>query len=581
MASQNTPRATPAPAEAARAPGKAAPPAGKPAPPPQALSPSDPGIDDSFTRLRPPKWFGKRVGRFKLINLLGKGAFGRVFLAEDVDLQRQVALKVLTPDAGARSAREEAVAAGESVETTGLDAAMHQTVERMIYEARAAAKLDHPNIVQILEVGRLEGTGLCGYIAMELLEGGTLQELVRAAGPMDVPRACTVIAEAAEALAYAHEMGVIHRDIKPANLMLGRGGRCKVVDFGLACVEESARQKRPFPVGGTASYLAPELIRGGPPDPKTDQYALAATLYALLVGHGPFKRETKRQILEAHLRSPVPDIRKLRPDIEEGLWNIIRRGMSKDPAQRFANARQLGHALRVYTISPHQQSEASEIFAASLAGALAPAAGPDAAAQRRAAARGPSGANLDALTVFMKRNWRYLAVGAAPPLLLLALLLGLRGCAGGSPESVAASVPAPPVALHPDREAAPGTAAAEPAPQDADYIPAADYDRLVRIARGEDPVHSDRMARVGGRVVHARASETGRVFRIFFEGAQREQSFGVVYFPALFPAMQEKFGGESGSGLEGKLIRVTGEVDLYQDNPQIVVESPEQIEVVE
>lgn len=598
------------------------------------------------SRFYNPSWLGKRIGRFRLISLLGKGAFGRVFLAEDVDLRRRVALKVITAGATAKSIRAEAQAAGEAMDTSRLEAAVKEAVDRMIHEARAAARIEHPGVVQVYQIGRLEGGG-GGYIAMELLEGGTLQDVVRAAGPMDVPRACALIAEAAEALGHGHEQGVVHRDVKPANLMLSRGGRCKVADFGLACVREAGEQKGDFAIAGTALYMAPEIILGRSPTARSDQYALAATLYTVLAGRPPFRGERKQQILQAHVRSPVPDLRELRPDVERGLWKAIRRGMSKNPSRRFETIQQFGQALRLYTVS--LQPEALDEFAASLAQVLGPpaeATGSTARSARGSASRSSSTARgkstrrssaslLGALQGRLRTTGASLAgfarrspgsvAGAAALVLLVTIALWAGGAfsdpapvvAGPEAASTDSANPpphAPPAPALPGESASFGESAAvaserqpsvtpsrqtamnppqgtPPAPLDApaaepesaDFIPAADYQRLLRIAQGKDADHPERRATVGGRVTHARPSPTGKVFHIYFEGAQRDKSFGVVYFSdrRLFERMAEKFGGADGSVLEGKLIRVTGQVNLYQDNPQIVVESPDQIEVVE
>ncbi|MEL7240481.1 MAG: serine/threonine-protein kinase, partial [Planctomycetota bacterium] len=158
-----------------------------------------------------PKWLGKRVGRFRLVSLLGNGSWGKVFEAEDTNIRRRVALKLIA-----------------AVSQNGKPTA---DFNRVSSEARAAASLEHPNNISIYEVGR---HGDFFFIAMELAEGGSIDEQLATGGPLDVPRACTIAAEAADALAVAHECGVVHRDIKPGNLLLTRTGRCKLTDFGLA-----------------------------------------------------------------------------------------------------------------------------------------------------------------------------------------------------------------------------------------------------------------------------------------------------------------------------------------------------------
>src|SRR5579864_6649108 len=174
-----------------------------------------------------PAWQGKRVGRFRLVAELGRGSMGRVLRAEDTLLHRQVAIKVL-PKVLRRGSKTIAV-------------------ERLLAEARAAATLDHPHVVTVYEVNESGGVY---YIAMELLEGGSLRDIVKAAGPMDYQRACLLCADAADALAQAHASGIIHRDVKPANLLLTRNGRCKVADFGLARIDDA----------GDLSSVLPESV---------------------------------------------------------------------------------------------------------------------------------------------------------------------------------------------------------------------------------------------------------------------------------------------------------------------------------
>src|SRR5687768_2531935 len=271
---------------------------------------------------------GKRVGRFKLVGLLGQGAMGRVFRAEDTLLRRHVALKVLSRNhqRGSRT-----VAA-----------------ERLIREARAAASLEHPHIASIYEMNHAGGVH---YIAMELVEGGSLRELIRAAGPIDPVHACQLAAEAAEALACAHAQGVIHRDIKPANLMLTRNGRCKVVDFGLARVEERSDVGPALSDSvGTPQFVAPEIVVGSPASPRSDVYSLAAALWYLLTGRPPFTGKSTEELLNRVVNESLPDLRTLRPDVPAGLAQALARGLARDPSKRFSSAEQFAKVLRVQTI---------------------------------------------------------------------------------------------------------------------------------------------------------------------------------------------------------------------------------------
>jgi serine/threonine protein kinase len=278
-----------------------------------------------------PKWLGKRLGRFRLQALIGQGAVGRVFRAEDTTLQRRVALKIIS-----------------LYDRSGQ---INRDAERFVTEARAAAALEHPHVVQVYEAGE---SGKVCYIAMELLEGGSLGELVDASGPLDVHRACQLTAEAAEALAAAHAAGVIHRDVKPANLMLSRQGRCKVTDFGLATIDAddmsaAANADRNRKVG-TALFVAPEVICGTGSDERSDMYSLGATLFYLLTGRPPFVAHGRTDAMRAHLEQPVPDVRAFRPGVPDGLAQAITKALDKDPGRRFGSMEQFSRLLRVYTI---------------------------------------------------------------------------------------------------------------------------------------------------------------------------------------------------------------------------------------
>lgn len=294
---------------------------------------------DSGTRSIPaPRWLGKRVGRFKLTALLGQGAMGRVFRAEDTLMGRHVALKVLPKSLKKGTVR------------------LHPEV--LINEARAAAAIEHPNAVQIYEVNQ---AGDVCYVAMELLEGGSLRELVRAAGPLDITRACLLSAEAADALAAAHAAGVIHRDVKPANLMLSRQGRCKVVDFGLARLEGPGDAAASAESVGTPQFIAPEILSGTPASAQSDIYSLGGTLWYLLTGSAPYQGKDAQELLRMHLESPVPDLRSIRPEAPAGLAEALKTALAKRPADRFATMEQFARVLRVHAIPIPGSTEAAPV----------------------------------------------------------------------------------------------------------------------------------------------------------------------------------------------------------------------------
>ncbi len=304
-------------------------PGGDSAPPEPSTRPRE---SDTSARRQPP-WAGKVLGHFKLLRLLGSGMMGLVVQAVDINLRRVVALKIL---------RKRITGAGE-----------RERVDQFLREARAAAQIEHPNVVHIYEINQHEGWW---YIAMEMLEGETLKRIVKAAGPLPPARACPPIADAAAALAVAHDLGIIHRDVKPSNLMITRSGRCKLTDFGLVRVDDP---NDPFDFTnktvGTPQFIAPEVILRRQQTPALDVYSLAATLYYALVGSPPYTGKTINDILEQHLKSPPPDVRQHLPDCPVSLARLIQRGMAKDPAER-PSAADMAAALRAEAISwrPHE-----------------------------------------------------------------------------------------------------------------------------------------------------------------------------------------------------------------------------------
>lgn len=566
-----------------------------------------------------PGWLGKKVGRFKLLGLLGRGAYGRVFLAEDVDLHRRVALKVVTADAAAKAVRREADAGG--LTNVGNDSARGfgmGAVEQLIREARAAARLEHPNIVTIFEVGQLPVAGASpdnqvggGYIAMELAEGGTLQELVNAAGPMDVRRACTVIAEAADALQFAHALGVLHRDVKPANLMLTRNGRVKVADFGLAYIEDPGDGHQYSRLVGTPAYIAPEMVVGNPASARSDQYSLGATLFTLLAGRPPYVGDRKA-VLDAHVNRPPPSLSAVRPDVDAKLEAVLHRAMSKNPDERFDTIGTFGKALRLFTIGDDGSAAITPLPAVSRLSTVR------AALEVTDGDGIPTGPALDPMTLTSmldsashesRRRSRRVRHNVTVALVTLAVIGGIAALVvivgQGDDEPVATITPPPPpppaspapesarsfsddalddsapAELAADRQNGSSDRAVPPPPAEPDgAISALELDRLIAIANGVDPQLPSRRATVTGRVSFARTSETGNVFRVYFEDSRHGESFAVVWFPDDFARMQTAFGGENGSGLLNKRIAVTGIVEVYRDQPQIVIDNPSQIEVL-
>src|SRR6266513_1228255 len=218
-------------------------------------------------------------GRYRIVRKLGSGGMADVYLAEDEELGRRVAIKILND----RHANDE------------------QFVERFRREAKNAAGLSHPNIVSIYDRGEAEGTY---YIAMEYLDGRSLKELVVARGPLPVADAIAFTRQVLNALRFAHRKGVVHRDIKPHNVMADADGRLKVTDFGIARAGVS-QMTEAGSIIGTAQYLSPEQAKGAPVDQTSDLYSVGVVLYELLTGVVPFSGETPVEIGRASCRERV------------------------------------------------------------------------------------------------------------------------------------------------------------------------------------------------------------------------------------------------------------------------------------
>ncbi len=270
---------------------------------------------------RPSSPLGSQLAaRYEIRALIGRGGMGEVYEAVDKELDRTVAVKVLRPEL----------------------AADRRFLSRFRREARTAARLSHPGIVAVHDIG--EGAGGT-FIVMEFVAGRTLGQSVGDDERMDPARAARIGAEVADALAHAHERGIVHRDIAPGNIMITAGGTVKVLDFGIArAALGSARSGSPS-ARGTAAYVAPEQARGDASDQRADVYALGAVLYELLVGSPPFEAHTTEPPAGAHPTAPVP-IRSRRPDVPVALDDVIARCLGQDPAERYERAEELARALR-------------------------------------------------------------------------------------------------------------------------------------------------------------------------------------------------------------------------------------------
>lgn len=287
----------------------------------------------------PVRTTGDNIARYTIVGLIGRGGMGEVYEAEDTVLRRKVALKLLPPG-GTEGARL-----------------------RMLREARAAAAFEHPNAVLVYDAGIVD-EGLPTeqtYLAMELVRGSTLRE--RIGDPsVKVGTKLRWLADAARALAAAHEVGLVHRDVKPDNLMVRTDGRIKVLDFGVvklaeAAIDASAPTETPSlsenltdqgGFVGTPKYAAPEQLRGEAVDGRSDQYAWGVTAFELLTGSAPFEADSGVALLSRILSSPAPKLRAANKELPEEVERVVDRALSKNPPDRFASLNDVAEALEPF-----------------------------------------------------------------------------------------------------------------------------------------------------------------------------------------------------------------------------------------
>ena len=266
------------------------------------FGPRDNGRDDDHGML----------GGYRLIEILGRGGHGTVYRAEQMSLHREVALKVLPK------------------ETTRNP----EFVGRFVAEARAAARLSHPNVVQVFDVGH---DGDTYYLSMELMKHGSLEDRLRRDGRIPVEECLQFVIDAAMGLAYAESMGIVHRDIKPDNLMVDSHGTVKIADLGLAMSGDEEQGK----VVGTPHFMAPEQVLARPLDNRTDLYSLGCTFFRLVTGRTLFPRRTTKEILTAQVKEEPESTDDVHEDVPAAVADLIDRLVEKDPDNRFQSAQEL------------------------------------------------------------------------------------------------------------------------------------------------------------------------------------------------------------------------------------------------
>jgi serine/threonine protein kinase len=261
----------------------------------------------------------RRLGKYELHTLIGEGAMGIVWKAYDTVLRRYVALKLLSSHFGKTKEMQ----------------------ERFLREARAAGAIQHPNIVTVYDLGDAEGQL---FIAMELVEGRDLSDIITLREPMALERKLDLVIELLDGLHFAHQRGIIHRDVKPSNVRIVPDGRVKIMDFGIARLQ-SADASGSGAIVGTPTYMAPEQITNGAITPATDVFAVGCTLYELLSFHKPFEGESVHGVLYQVLTTEPKPLRTVAPSIPAALERVVGKAMNKVPHERYETAAQMQNTL--------------------------------------------------------------------------------------------------------------------------------------------------------------------------------------------------------------------------------------------
>ena len=280
---------------------------------------------------------GKEISHYRIVELIGGGGMGDVYRAEDLSLDRTVAIKAIKPS----------------------ERGSPEAERQFLNEARTVSRIDHPNVVMLIEVLEQEGTH---YIVMPMLEGETLQCRI-SKGPLSLLEAIDIASQVAAGLDAAHRHGVIHRDLKPDNVMCSPTGVCKILDFGVARLIDRSTRSEPGHVVGTLRYMAPEQFQSSTVDARADVYGLGTVLFEMVAGRPPFAADDPRVLMHDIMNTPPPSLRSLRPETPPSLERVIGRALAKSPDQRYASAAELLHDLKVVR---------SELVTTSEAGGLLP-----------------------------------------------------------------------------------------------------------------------------------------------------------------------------------------------------------------
>ncbi|MBI0578446.1 Stk1 family PASTA domain-containing Ser/Thr kinase [Neobacillus cucumis] len=275
---------------------------------------------------------GKRIsGRYKILEMIGGGGMANVYLAHDMILDRDVAVKILRLD----FANDE------------------EFIRRFHREAQSATSLVHPNIVSIYDVGEEDSIY---YIVMEYVDGQTLKQYIQGRSALHVEEAIDIMKQLTSAISHAHQNHIIHRDIKPHNILIDRNGNVKITDFGIAMALSATSITQTNSVLGSVHYLSPEQARGGMANRKSDIYSLGIVMFELLTGRLPFSGESAVSIALKHLQSETPSVRRWNPNIPQSVENIVLKATAKDPFHRYNSVDEMEEDLRT-ALNPERMDE--------------------------------------------------------------------------------------------------------------------------------------------------------------------------------------------------------------------------------
>ncbi len=343
------------------------------------------------------KLIGRTVGRCRLLKRLGRGGMGDVYLAQHDDYDKAIAIKILPPDL----TRNE------------------ELLQRFRREAESAARLEHPNLVNVYDIGEENGFH---YILMAFVDGLNLQEHIDDQGKLDPKEAARITAEVARGLEAVHKEGIIHRDIKPANILLSKAGEVKIVDFGLAYdAEDKTTLTVAGAVMGTPWYLSPEQAEGKQADPRSDLYSLGVCLYFMVTGVRPFTGETHMSVMYKQIHEKPRDPRLLRPDLPDFLADAILKALEKKPERRFGSVNEFARVLESFVKGTHPRK---------------------AGASSAALLKAPS-LPLPAVAAFRSRSWFPLAFAGWVATVLVAVVALFFGSSGTEPVRPEAALPEP------------------------------------------------------------------------------------------------------------------------------------------